>query len=235
MLAGSILLAACTPTSAHLAEVPMTPPTTNAVQAPTTTAAAATSQPPTTTTEVPVFRAEIEIVTAEELGASWRPGCPVEAEEVRRLELTHWTMEGDTATGRLDVHADVAAEVVAAFESLFELRFPIERMTPVDAYDADDDRSMAANNTSGLNCRPIAGTSSWSQHAYGLAIDLNPVQNPWIPGEVHPPAGSAYLDRSEVRPGMITEDVIEAFTAVDWGWGGRWSPPDYHHFSKTGR
>ena len=137
--------------------------------------------------------------------------------------------------GCLDVHVDVADEVVGVFAALFDLRFPIERMEPVDAFDADDDRSMAANNTSGLNCRPVAGTSSWSQHAYGLAIDVNPVQNPWVPGDVHPPAGAEYLDRSNVRPGMVTGAVVEAFEAVGWGWGGRWSAPDYHHFSKTGR
>jgi poly-gamma-glutamate synthesis protein (capsule biosynthesis protein) len=112
-------------------------------------------------------------------------------------------------------------------------------MRPVDAYGSDDERSMAADNTSAFNCRRVAGSSSWSEHARGLAIDINPLENPEIRGgRVLPPAGAAFTDRSRWRRGMIhSEDaVVRAFAAIGWRWGGYWrSPKDYQHFSATGR
>jgi hypothetical protein len=111
-------------------------------------------------------------------------------------------------------------------------------MRSVDAYRANDDRSMAADNTSAFNCRFVSGTSRWSMHAYGEAIDVNPVENPYVNGSrVQPPAGQAYLDRSNFRPGMAVpgRSLVRAFAAVGWKWGGRWrGTPDYQHFSTTG-
>ena len=126
-----------------------------------------------------------------------------------------------------------------AFGSLYDAGFPIARMRLVDDYGADDDRSMAANNTSGFNCRRVAGQRSWSQHAYGAAIDINPVQNPYVRRtSVLPAAGRAYVDRTRQRPGMVLagDPVVRAFAAVRWGWGGGFrSLKDYQHFSASGR
>ena len=128
---------------------------------------------------------------------------------------------------------------LGAFRLLFDEKFPIEKMRLVDEYEADDDRSMADNNTSAFNCRAITGGSSWSAHSYGTAIDLNPVQNPYLRNStVLPPAGAAFRDRTDVRPGMAVEGSapVRAFDALDWGWGGRWSSPkDYQHFSADDR
>jgi hypothetical protein len=175
-------------------------------------------------------------------GVSWREGCPVGLDELRMLELSFWGFDGRPHHGgRLVVHAEFAPQLVGAFEALFEARFPIERMEPVDAYGADDNASMAANNTSAFNCRLRAESSTtWSEHAYGRAIDINPVQNPYVSssGTAYPPAARAYLDRSDVQPGMLVEGgaAVAAFDAIGWQWGGRWdSPVDYQHVSSTGR
>jgi hypothetical protein len=132
----------------------------------------------------------------------------------------------------------VAPDVVTVFRRLWDARFPIKRLRPVSAYRGDDDRSMAADNTSGFNCRFVGGTSRWSMHAYGEAIDVNPVENPYLSGSrVQPPAGRAYLDRSKYRPGMAVRGglLVRAFESVAWKWGGRWAgTPDYQHFSTTG-
>lgn len=130
-------------------------------------------------------------------------------------------------------------ELRRVFRALFETRFPIERMELVDVYGADDDRSMAANNTSAFNCRTVEGSSSWSEHSFGRAIDINPIQNPAVDGsEVSPPGGSRFLDRSRRAKGLIraNDQVVRAFAAIGWGWGGYWTSfKDYQHFSATGR
>ena len=141
-------------------------------------------------------------------------------------------------TGQLVVAERAAPAIVGALRGLFAARFPIRRMELVERYGADDRRSMAADNTSAFNCRRVEGSTSWSAHAYGLAIDINPLENPYIRhGQVLPPAGRAFLDRSRWRPGMIHagDAVVRAFAAVGWPWGGAWHEPrDYQHFSATG-
>jgi hypothetical protein len=137
------------------------------------------------------------------------------------------------------VHADAVEAVRQIFAWGYGARFPIERMRLIDDYGGDDDRSMAANNTSGFNCRHVGGTTTWSEHAYGRAIDVNPVQNPWVSGtRVEPPAGAAHLDRTRPDLGLIREGdpFIAGVDAAGWGWGGRWrSVKDYQHISATGR
>jgi hypothetical protein len=122
---------------------------------------------------------------------------------------------------------------------LFNAHFPFRRIWLIDAYGSDDRRSMAANNTSAFNCRYVAGTTRWSEHAYGRAIDINPIQNPYVSGSyVSPAAGRAYADRSRRAPGMIHagDVVVRAFASIGWKWGGYWrSSKDYQHFSSTGR
>jgi hypothetical protein len=171
-------------------------------------------------------------------GVSWRPGCPVGLDELRLVEVVHHGMDDRPRWGLLVVHRDVADDVAEAFRAPWDAGFRIQRMRLVDHYDADDDRSMAANNTSAFNCRTVAGTDRWSQHAYGHAIDVNPVQNPYVRGdEVDPPAGAAYTDRDDVRPGMIVRPgpLLAAFERIGWSWGGDWrGGPDYQHLSRTG-
>jgi hypothetical protein len=171
-------------------------------------------------------------------GVSWHPGCPVGLNRLRLLRVDHWGFDGEVHRGRLVVHRDSAQPMLRTMRELFALRFPIRRMRLVDAYGADDHRSMAADNTSAFNCRFVAGTSRWSEHAYGHAIDVNPVENPYVSGgHVSPPAGAAYLDRSQRVPGLIHRrgPVVAAFAAAGWEWGGNWSSPkDYQHFSAGG-
>ena len=155
--------------------------------------------------------------------------------------MSYWGFDRAPHTGELVVHRDVAGDVVHVFRALFDARFPIRRMVLIDAYGGDDGRSMAANNTSAFNCRRSTGDpSAWSEHADGRAVDINPVQNPYVSstGAVEPEAGEAYTDRSRNAPGMIRAGgvVVRAFRSIGWGWGGNWTrSKDYQHFSRSGR
>ena len=186
------------------------------------------------------FAASESAVTAAQLRFSYRPGCPIAPAQLRRVRLTYWGFDGSPHRGSLVVNATVAGAVERAFARLFAERFPIRKMTPIDGFGGSDDRSMAADNTSAFNCRYAVapGPKRWSVHAYGEAIDVNPVENPYREGgKVLPPAGRPYLDRSNVRPGMAVPGgrLVAAFAGIGWRWGGRWTgSPDYHHFSATG-
>ncbi len=177
------------------------------------------------------------VVSDRIIGSSWREGCPLPVESLRYLEVTHHTYDGGTAIGELVVDAAVADDVVAIFAQLYESEFPIESMRLVDDFGADDLRSMRANNTSAFNCRFVAATSNWSWHAYGRAIDINPLVNPYVTASgVEPPEGAAYADRSRRSIGMIHADdaVTDAFAARGWEWGGMWrSGQDYQHFARA--
>jgi len=172
-------------------------------------------------------------------GVSWHRGCPVGFAGLRLLTVSHWGFDGEVHRGRLVVNRDQAQAMLTAMRSLFRLHYPIRQMRLVDSYGADDHRSMAADNTSAFNCRPVAGTSRWSEHAYGRALDLNPLENPYVTasGYLSPPAGAPYIDRSLRAKGLIHRGgpVVRAFAAIGWEWGGNWSwPKDYQHFSATG-
>ena len=174
-----------------------------------------------------------------ELASTWRPECPVALEDLRLVELSHWNYEGESVTGRLVVRHDHVGAVVEIFGRLHGLRFPIERMQLIDEYAGDDQASMADNNSSGFNCREIAGSPGvWSQHARGGAVDVNPLVNPWVQASrVDPPEGGIYADRDQDVPGLIRagDAVIDAFAEAGWGWGGDWSSSkDYQHFSWNG-
>ena len=152
--------------------------------------------------------------------------------------MRHWDFNGRARSGVLIVHEDAAADVVKAFRRLFAAHFPVRRMRMVDAYRGSDYASIEADNTSAFNCRPVTGGGGWSEHAYGRAIDINPIENPYVSGGTTSHRASVpYLDRSRVRPGMAVEGgaLVRAFDAVGWGWGGRWSGiKDYQHFSMSG-
>jgi hypothetical protein len=189
----------------------------------------------------PEFSSEpLDDGTRARMTHSWRPGCPVPLEDLRLLRVSHQGFEGGAHVGELVVHADQAEAVLAVMRTLYEAGFPIERMALIDEYGGDDDRSMAANNTSAFNCRSVAGRPGvWSEHSYGRAIDINPIQNPYVSasGTVSPPGGAAYTDRTRLSPGMVVADdgVVQAFAGIGWQWGGDWtSAKDYQHFSASG-
>jgi hypothetical protein len=184
--------------------------------------------------------ARIDAAQAKRMrGVSWRPGCPVGLADLRVLTVPYVRFDGRERIGRLIVHEDVAQDVLAAFRRLYAARFPIRRVTPIDAYGGSDFRSIEADNTSAFNCRFVDGTRRWSEHAYGRAIDVNPIENPYVSGgRTSHAASRPYVDRSRRRPGMAFEGgaLVRAFDAIGWEWGGRWSAvKDYQHFSASGR
>jgi hypothetical protein len=189
----------------------------------------------------PSFTATVLPVSWPDLRFSYRAGCPVGPNQLRVARVSYWGFDGRPHTGSLVLNRRVTGAVVRVFRRLYEARFPIRRMVPVSAYRGSDDASMAADNTSAFNCRFAVGSGArrWSVHAYGLAIDVNPIENPYVlGGRVLPPAGRRYLDRTRARPGMAVSGgvLVEAFAAVGWKWGGRWAgSPDYQHFSTTGQ
>ena len=188
----------------------------------------------------PPFTHAVSRVTAAQLPYSWHRGCPVAPAQLRRLRLAYWGFDGRAHTGELVVNARAVGDLVRVFSRLYSARFPIRRMRPIDAYRGSDERSLAADNTAAFNCRYAVGSGPkrWSAHAYGLAIDVDPVENPYLEGgRVHPRSGRAYLNRGRVRPGMAVRGgvLVSAFAGVGWAWGGRWTgSPDYQHFSATG-
>ena len=187
---------------------------------------------------LPPFVAHVERVTAHQLGASWHRGCPVAPAQLRRVRLRYVGFDGQAHAGQLIVNARVVPQVTQVFRELYASRFPIRRMVPVSAYGASDDRAAAADDTSSFNCRRAvtSGPPSWSMHAYGEAIDVNDVENPYVEGSrVLPPRGRAFLDRSNLRPGMAVAGgvLVRAFATVGWGWGASFR--DYQHFSVNGR
>ena len=172
-------------------------------------------------------------------GVSWHPGCPVGLDDLRLVTVTFVGFDSADHVGELIVHRSVAANVALTFDELYRAKFAFARIRLVDDFGADDDRSTLANNTSAFNCRAAEGSTRWSAHAYGEAIDINPLQNPYVyaDGHVLDPAAKTFVDRSKVRTGMITTDgpVVKAFARIGWGWGGRWrTTKDYQHVSARG-
>ena len=171
--------------------------------------------------------------------SSWVEGCPVDVDGLRYLTVSHHGFDGDVHTGEMIVNAAEAESVVEVFRKLYEAEYPIEQMRVVRLEEIDDHPTGDWNETTSFVCRPAVGSSNWSQHAFGLAIDVNPFHNPYLRGDlVIPELASAYTDRDDVRVGMIYDDdvVVEAFAAIGWTWGGDWnSLKDWMHFSKSGR
>ena len=186
------------------------------------------------------FAATIGPVPDDVLARStWHAGCPIGVEDLAYLTVSFWGFDDLPHTGELVVNARFADGVADVFEHLYEIEFPIEEMRVVAAEELDYPPTGDGNNTTSFVCRPTTGGTSWSQHAYGLAIDVNPFHNPYErDGSVLPELATAYLDRDDVRPGMVLEDdpTIAAFAAIGWGWGGDFrSLVDYMHFSANNR
>jgi hypothetical protein len=173
-------------------------------------------------------------------GSSWHSGCPVALDDLRLIRLTYWGFDASAHRGKLVVNRRWAKKVAVVFGKIYDARFPIRKMHLVDRYGADDMRSMKADNTSAFNCRYRNNVCCvWSQHAFGRAIDINPVENPYVgPWGVSPPNGAAYVKRKPLRKGMLSfhDRAWWAFHRIGWGWGGSWSwPTDYQHYSSNNR
>src|SRR4051794_23050726 len=175
-------------------------------------------------------------------GSSWHPGCPVPLSGLRVLRIGYWGFARRAHVGRMIVGAPAVEPVRQAFAGLFAARFPIRRMRLVDDYGASDYASIDADNTSAFNCRNATGSSRFSEHAYGRAIDINPIENPYVytDGTTTHAASRPYLNRARHRRGMAYPGgvLVRAFAGAGWGWGGNWRPPsatDYQPFSATGR
>jgi hypothetical protein len=201
-------------------------------------------QPSSASSTTPRFHGSVSTIDRATrramIGSSWHKGCPVPLRRLRLLHLNHWGIDGKVHRGEMIVRRAWARPVLTVFAALFRARFPMHKIALADLFGGDDQKLMRANVTSAFNCRPVEGHPGvWSEHAYGRAIDVNPVRNPYLSGDtVLPPAGERYLNRKKVRPGMVVGNgvVVKAFTAIGWGWGGRFhSLKDYMHFTATGR
>ncbi|GAA1369107.1 M15 family metallopeptidase [Catellatospora chokoriensis] len=185
------------------------------------------------------FHATVQAVPAGVLArSSWTKKCPIAAADLRYLTVSFRGFDGRAHTGELLANARAADDLVTVFKRLFAADFPIERMRISGAAELNAPSTGDANTTEVFACRPVRGHKGWSQHAYGLAVDLNPFQNPYHKGKVVlPELATAYLDRAETRPGMAQprEEAVQAFAAIGWKWGGDYrSLKDYMHFSATG-
>ena len=192
-------------------------------------------------TAAPAFAASIEPISNElvdeMVGVSWRPGCPVPISDLRLITMNHWGFDGELHRGELVVHADVADDIVTVFGEMYAARFPILRMERIENYGGDDDASMAADNTSAFNCREITGGGAMSRALVGQGGRHQSAREPVRQERgVLPPAGEAFLDRGDVRPGMIVDgDVVTtAFASIGFVWGGDWTRlKDYQHFEAS--
>lgn len=183
------------------------------------------------------FTADVGLPSDEVMARStWQAECPVAVADLRYVTLPFWGFDGLAHTGELLLHVDAVDAVVAGFRHLHERRFPIEEMRVVRLDELDLPPTGDGNNTSAFVCRASVGSSSWSEHAYGRAVDINPFHNPYVRGDVViPELASFYVDRPDL-PGVLTEADVAAFEEAGWGWGGRWrSSKDWMHLSAGGR
>ncbi len=161
---------------------------------------------------------------------------PISFDELRYIKVSYYGFDNNIHTGDMIVNKEVAAEVVDIFKELYTKKYPIEKIKLIDDYEANDELSMKDNNSSSFCYRTIANTSVVSNHGLGLAIDINPFQNPHvIENNTSPKESFAYADRTNLKLGMIREgdDCYNAFISRGWSWGGHWKNPDYQHFEKN--
>ncbi len=175
-------------------------------------------------------------------GHSWHDGCPVHWRDLRYLQMRYIDFEGKERTGEMIVHKSVAKEVTAIFEKLYKAKYPIRQMHLVSDFGGSDWKSIEADNTSAFNCRNATGSKKWSKHSYGRAIDLNPLENPYISrnGHIAHKASQKFRNRRHQdnstadRAVLLQDDpTVQIFKAHGWKWGGDWNGvKDYQHFSK---
>ncbi len=175
-------------------------------------------------------------------GNSWKQGCPIGLKDLRYIRVRHWDFKGGSTMGELIVHKDAARGATKIFEELYDIRYPVHQMRLVSDFKGNDWQSIEADNTSALNCRPVTGNKKkWSNHAYGKAIDINPIENPYISrtGYISHKASAPYRKRvHNPSRGLADKAMIlqkdrayEIFEKYGWAWGGDWAPvKDYQHF-----
>lgn len=180
-------------------------------------------------------------VFARMWGKSYKKGCTVARRELRYVRVLHYTLDGKIKLGELVCNKAIANDLVEIFRELFRARYPIESIVLIDNYGADDERSMAANNTSCFNYRCVAGTKKLSSHSQGRAIDINTLYNPYVKRRadgttsVRPAKGKAYANRNKKFSYKIDHDDLcyKLFVKHGFRWGGDWrSVKDYQHFEK---
>ena len=186
-------------------------------------------------TVAPISKAQRAAMTP----SVWRAGCPVGLNQLRAVTATHHDFAGNDRTGTLIVNQDAATATATALRKMYAAGIPIRKMRPIEAYGGDDWKSIEDDNTSAFNCRKATGGGNWSNHAYGRAIDINPIENPYVTsgGSVAHTASVKYITRT-AGPGIATpgSPIVKIFTDLGWGWGGTWSgTKDYQHFSARGR
>jgi hypothetical protein len=233
------------PPDATTAQIAQAAPDTATTAPPATTISTSTSTTTTTTTTKPAFTfRSSRLSTAlrrRVTGVSWHPGCPVGLRDLRYLRVSYWGFDRHRHVGELMVARSAVRPLRQVFAELFRARFPIRRMHLVDDYGGSDYASIQADNTSAFNCRRATGETRWSEHAYGRAVDVNTIENPYVysDGTTTHRASRPYLDRRRHRRGTATAHgtLVRAFARVGWGWGGSWAasgPRDYQHFSASG-
>ena len=174
------------------------------------------------------------------MGKSYKEECTTPREELRYLRVLHYNKVGEELQGELVCHKDIADDLLAIFRELYQAKYPIERMVLIDEYDADDEASMRANNTSAFNFRKASGMRTLSKHSTGMAIDINPLYNPLVKHRegrtrVYPSNATPYIDRSQDFPYKIVKGDLcyRLFKKYGFSWGGDWkSSKDYQHFEK---
>ena len=247
-LALALLLAsACTATPAALEGT--NPPDATPTSAPSGTTGPTPTTSPSPEPRRPRFFGRLRRIPAaiatEMTGATWEPDCPVALEDLRLLRFNYLGLDGEIHRGPMVVDVSVAEDVLGVFEQLFDAGFPLKHVAFARRWRPNAPVDTTRSVTSSFNCRPALNpdgtpSGSWSEHAFGLAVDVNPLQNPYVAadGSVLRPAAETYVDRSQDLPGMIHpgDVVVLAFAAIGWEWGGDWSgKKDYMHFSLRGR
>ena len=173
-------------------------------------------------------------------GKSFKENCTTPREDLRYLKVLHYNKEGEELEGELICHKDIADDLLAIFRELHRAKYPIERMVLIDEFDADDEASMRANNTSAFNFRPASGMRRLSKHSTGMAIDINPLYNPLVKyregrTKVYPSTATPYIDRTQDFPYKIVKGDLcyRLFKQHGFSWGGDWRrSKDYQHFEK---
>jgi len=169
-------------------------------------------------------------------GGSWQKGCPVGLDKLSYLKLKYWDFKAKERVGELIVNSEISSKVCRVFKALYNSGYPIRQMRLVSDFKANDEASMKADNTSAFNCRLMTGSKTkWSNHSFGLAIDLNPFENPYISksGKVSPKEASKFAKRVHINKALLLKDdlAVKAFLNEGFIWGGSWhSVKDYQHF-----
>jgi hypothetical protein len=189
-----------------------------------------------------IYKLSNNIQQVMKKAGSWKKGCPVPLKDLRYLHMKYLDFKGQTREGEMIVHIAVADEVVNIFNELYTINYPIHKMKLVSTYKANDWQSIEAGNTSAFNCRNATGSKKWSKHSYGKAIDINPIENPYISksGRISHKASLQYRKRvhknntSSDKALLLKHDkATQIFKKYGWKWGGDWSGvKDYQHFSK---